>query len=178
HTRFSRDWSSDVCSSDLENFCIILMAQDLKTRLAKSKPYTAVDIAVRDADALATGQITDDAIARASNRVRASRRQIQAMAEVLRQKAGGLGVYDIEPDLDAMDFPLTWKGIEYARDVVAGRKLAGLHVQQACTRFLEMLDDPRFVFRWAKAERACRFIQQMPHAKGTWYNADGTKQTT
>lgn len=147
-------------------------------RIAQSKPYTAVERAAKDAQALADGTITDDAVARASARIRASRKQIQAMAEQLRQKAGGLGRYDIEPNLDAMDFPLTWQGIEYARAVVAGRLTAGLHVQQACTRFLEMLEDPRFVFRWGKAERACRFVQQMPHAKGTWYNADGTKQTT
>lgn len=62
----------------------------------------------------------------------------------------------------------------YARDVVAGKISVCLFIQQACQRHLDELErsktDPNFPYRFANdlAERACRFIQLLPHTKGKW----------
>ena len=59
---------------------------------------------------------------------------------------------------------------KYARDVLAGRVLAGEWVQLACERHIDDLDraDWHYVFDRQKAERACKFIQLLPHTKGKW----------
>lgn len=67
----------------------------------------------------------------------------------------------------------TNKANKYARDVVAGKIPACRYVRQACQRHLDDLaqeKDASFPYRFNKAaaERACKFIQQMPHTKGEW----------
>lgn len=58
----------------------------------------------------------------------------------------------------------------YARDVVAGRILACKWVRLACQRHLTDLGrtDWPYVFDAARAGRACRFIEALPHTKGEW----------
>lgn len=62
---------------------------------------------------------------------------------------------------------------KYARDVVGGRILACLYVKQACARHLNDSKASKaksypYRFDRDKAERACRFIQLLPHTKGEW----------
>jgi phage terminase large subunit-like protein len=62
---------------------------------------------------------------------------------------------------------------QYARDVVSGKVLACKWVRLACRRHLDNLetafrDDSKYAFDLAKAERACRFIELLPHVKGGW----------
>ncbi|MTI12048.1 terminase large subunit [Sansalvadorimonas verongulae] len=65
------------------------------------------------------------------------------------------------------------KANKYARDVVAGKVPGCRYVKQACQRHLDDLQqekDKGFKYRFNRtaAERACKFIQQMPHTKGEW----------
>ncbi|TCG08370.1 terminase [Paraburkholderia steynii] len=61
----------------------------------------------------------------------------------------------------------------YARDVIAGKVPAGKYVRGACARHLGDLEKSRdksysFVFDAAAGERACAFIEKLPHTKGKW----------
>jgi len=60
----------------------------------------------------------------------------------------------------------------YARDVVAGNVPAGKYVRLACKRFLGDLarDGEDWPYRYdaAKADRAVKFMELMPHTKGRW----------
>lgn len=61
----------------------------------------------------------------------------------------------------------------YARDVVAGRILAGKYIRLACQRHLDDLDwqgDEGFAFRFdpKKGAKVCAFIENLPHTKGKW----------
>lgn len=58
----------------------------------------------------------------------------------------------------------------YAENVVAGKVIAGRYVVLACKRFLEDLERTDWAYRYddAKADRAVRFMQLMPHTKGKW----------
>ncbi|MBG7462430.1 terminase large subunit [Pseudomonas aeruginosa] len=62
---------------------------------------------------------------------------------------------------------------QYASDVVGGGIVACRYVKHACQRFLNDLDrqgddDWPYVFDEAKADRAVKFMQLMPHTKGKW----------
>jgi phage terminase large subunit-like protein len=62
---------------------------------------------------------------------------------------------------------------EYARGVVAGEISACRWTQLACARHLrdlERAEAGKWAFRFdvAKAERACRFLELLPHVKGGW----------
>ncbi|EIU1655807.1 terminase large subunit [Pseudomonas aeruginosa] len=62
---------------------------------------------------------------------------------------------------------------QYASDVVGGGIVACRYVKLACQRFLNDLDrqgddDWPYVFDEAKADRAVKFMQLMPHTKGKW----------
>jgi phage terminase large subunit-like protein len=62
---------------------------------------------------------------------------------------------------------------DYARDVVAGRQIAGKLVRLACQRHLDGLRHQRekgYPYRLdaAKANKVCRFVELMPHVKGRW----------
>lgn len=63
--------------------------------------------------------------------------------------------------------------LKYARDVVSGEIVACKWVRLACKRHIDDLQRSKskdFLFRFdeAKANRACKFIQALPHAKGEW----------
>ncbi|MBL1438347.1 MAG: terminase large subunit [Rhodobacteraceae bacterium] len=62
---------------------------------------------------------------------------------------------------------------KYARDVISGEILAGKYIKLACQRHLDDLawqDDGEFAFRFdaEAADKACKFIELMPHTKGKW----------
>jgi phage terminase large subunit-like protein len=61
---------------------------------------------------------------------------------------------------------------QYARDVVERRILACKWVLLACKRHLDDLVRAKrgwnYIFDEAKANRACRFIECLPHTKGDW----------
>lgn len=61
----------------------------------------------------------------------------------------------------------------YAHDVVGGKVLACKWVKLACQRHLDDMKRSKdaaypFIFDPVKAERACKFIELMPHTKGRW----------
>jgi phage terminase large subunit-like protein len=60
--------------------------------------------------------------------------------------------------------------VEYANGVIAGEFSAGRFVVAACRRFLSDRDRTGWPYRFdeAAAERACRFIELLPHVKGIW----------
>lgn len=69
------------------------------------------------------------------------------------------------------DYTATAK--RYARDVVSGKIPAAKYVRLACHRHLDDLNwqkDKGFDYRFDKkaANRACAFIELMPHTKGKW----------
>ncbi len=70
----------------------------------------------------------------------------------------------------ADDFPLTYAGYQYARDVADGNINVCRYVRWTCERHIEEFDSgvEGYEFDAAKSERACRFIQLLPHVKGQW----------
>ncbi|MDR5777295.1 MULTISPECIES: terminase large subunit [unclassified Caballeronia] len=65
------------------------------------------------------------------------------------------------------------QGLQFARAVVRGKRLAGKYVQLACQRHLkELAASRKRDFRWkfdaAAAERKLALIELMPHVKGDW----------
>ncbi len=62
---------------------------------------------------------------------------------------------------------------KYARDIVAGRIPACRYVRLACQRHIDDLKSSKkksFPFKFDKeaAEKACKFVQMLPHTKGEW----------
>ena len=67
------------------------------------------------------------------------------------------------------DAPHTTDALTYAYDVINSHSPACKEEIQACQRFIDDLNsDFEFVYDTDKAERACRFIELMPHTKGKW----------
>lgn len=69
--------------------------------------------------------------------------------------------------------PLVNAANRYARDVVAGKVVAGAYVRKACARHLDDMRASKaktypFYFDAQAAERACAFIELLPHTKGKW----------
>ncbi len=69
--------------------------------------------------------------------------------------------------------PHVAKAEKYARDVVAGRVLAGKWVRLACQRHLSDRElakakDYPFIWRPEAGEKVCKFIEALPHTKGRW----------
>lgn len=58
----------------------------------------------------------------------------------------------------------------YARDVLSGHVPACGYVRLACQRFINDLarTDWPYIYDAAKADRAVRFMEKMPHTKGKW----------
>ena len=57
---------------------------------------------------------------------------------------------------------------QYAEDVTEGRIVSGKYVKLACQRFLDDLKRDDIVFREAEAQKACNFMETLPHVKGHW----------
>ena len=67
------------------------------------------------------------------------------------------------------DYPHSFDALSYAFDVVNGHRLACIDIKQACQRFIDDLQNlDGYVYDVDKAEKVCRFIEQMPHTKGRW----------
>lgn len=65
------------------------------------------------------------------------------------------------------------KANKYAQDVVSGKIAACRYIKKACQRHLDDLEKQRdlafpYYFDSEKAEKACKFIQYLPHTKGNW----------
>jgi phage terminase large subunit-like protein len=60
--------------------------------------------------------------------------------------------------------------LNYAVDVANGEISACLYIVQACVRFLDDLErsDWCWIFDPDRANRACRFMELLPHTKGAW----------
>lgn len=63
--------------------------------------------------------------------------------------------------------------LKYCSDVISGAVPAGKYVRLACERHLKDLEkskDPKYPyeFNFEKGERACKFIELLPHTKGQW----------
>ena len=72
-----------------------------------------------------------------------------------------------------MAFPAVNQANKYARDIIAGKIPACRYVILACQRHLNDLEQakkPDYPYKFDRelAEKACKFIQQMPHTKGEW----------
>ena len=78
-----------------------------------------------------------------------------------------------------MKTPHVEKALRYVREVVGGKRLACQWVRLACQRHLDDLarskrKDFPYRFDIAKAERACRFAELLPHVKGHWASPNST----
>lgn len=72
-----------------------------------------------------------------------------------------------------MASPFSAASRRYARDVVSGKVLACKWTRLSCERFLRDLQEskkPSYPYKYAAAhaEKACRFIELLPHIKGQW----------
>lgn len=79
-----------------------------------------------------------------------------------------------------MKHPHVTKALQYARKVVSGKIPACRWVKRACQRHLDDLKrkDWPYTFDPAKAEKACRFAELLPHVKGHWAMPSPGKSTT
>lgn len=67
------------------------------------------------------------------------------------------------------DYPHSRSALSYSYDVVNGHRLGCKEEIQACQRFIDDLESlDGFIYDVEKAEKACRFIEQLPHTKGKW----------
>lgn len=65
------------------------------------------------------------------------------------------------------------KANKYAQDIVSGKIAACRYIKKACQRHLDDLEKQNelafpYHFDSEKAEKACKFIQYLPHTKGEW----------
>jgi len=67
------------------------------------------------------------------------------------------------------DYPHSLDAYVYANQVVKDRIPACKDIKRACQRFIDDLTkDFQYNFDGAKAEKACKFIEKLPHTKGKW----------
>ena len=67
------------------------------------------------------------------------------------------------------DYPHSQDALGYAYDVVNGHRVGCKEETQACQRFIDDLQHLEgYVYDAEKAEKACRFIEKLPHTKGKW----------
>ncbi len=59
---------------------------------------------------------------------------------------------------------------QYALDIIGGEIPACKYVRLSCQRFLDDLERDDLVFDEVAAQRACNFIENLPHTKGKWFN--------
>ncbi|MCP4366329.1 MAG: terminase large subunit [Planctomycetes bacterium] len=66
-------------------------------------------------------------------------------------------------------YPHSQAALAYAYDVTTGHKPACREEKQACQRFIDDLQGlDGYFYAVDKAEKACRFIEKLPHVKGKW----------
>lgn len=69
-----------------------------------------------------------------------------------------------------VDYEYSRDAYKYAARVVKGHQPACQETRQACQRFLDDFEreDFPYIYDIEKAEKACRFIERLPHTKGQW----------
>lgn len=67
-----------------------------------------------------------------------------------------------------MKLPHSQAALRYAQQVVGGKIPAGKYHKLACKRFLGDLKRKDLVFEEKAAQRACQFIEALPHVSGIW----------
>ena len=66
-------------------------------------------------------------------------------------------------------YPYSQSALTYAYNVANGHRPGCKEERQACQRFIDDLQHLEgYHYDVAKAESACKFIEQMPHTKGKW----------
>lgn len=70
--------------------------------------------------------------------------------------------------IDKKKYPNCYEGHQYALDVISGKEIAGVHVINACNRYLRDIENPQFELRLEVAERFLRLVQQFEHVIGHW----------
>ena len=60
------------------------------------------------------------------------------------------------------------RATKYAKDIVGGKIPACRLTVLACQRFLSDLESKKWKLNRDRAERACEFVELMPHVKGKW----------
>ena len=72
-------------------------------------------------------------------------------------------------------YPFSKKADDYARDVVSGNQPACEWIKLICQRHLDDLKGHElYQYDVEKAERVCKFIELIPHAKGPWSKGGAT----
>lgn len=68
------------------------------------------------------------------------------------------------------DFPHCKEALQYCLDIISGEISSCSSVWNACKRHLKDLKRPdfKYTFDLEKAEKACNFIELLPHTKGRW----------
>ena len=67
------------------------------------------------------------------------------------------------------DYPYSHDALSYAYDVVKRHRAASKEIIQACQRFIDDLTrDFKYTYDVDLAEKACAFIEKLPHTKGKW----------
>ncbi len=67
------------------------------------------------------------------------------------------------------DAPYTQRALAYAYDVVNGHKASSKVERQSCERFINDLQHLQgYLYDITRAEKACIFIETLPHTKGKW----------
>lgn len=65
-------------------------------------------------------------------------------------------------------YPHCLKAWDYANDVLDGTVIACRYVKLAAQRFLDDLERDDLYLDYEEAERACNFVEHLPHVKGKW----------
>lgn len=65
-------------------------------------------------------------------------------------------------------YPHCLKAWDYANDVLDGTVIACRYIKLAAQRFLDDLERDDLYFDYEEAERACNFVEHLPHVKGKW----------
>lgn len=107
-----------------------------------------------------------EASAIAERRAHGRLRQSAAVQASIERRNMSFDEYDINPLEGA--YPAVDKAMQYAKAVSAGKLPACRFAKQAAKRFLAMLDREDMIYNPYEAQRACNFIQAMPHVKGRW----------
>lgn len=67
--------------------------------------------------------------------------------------------------------PFVARAVAYAQQVLSGEELACRWIKLAAKRFISDLERTDLVLNQDAADRACKFIERLPHIKGRWAKA-------
>lgn len=75
---------------------------------------------------------------------------------------------NLENPFDPFETPYCYTGHQYAIDVVEGRIPNCIYIIGACKRYLKDLEEKKYPFDTARAERYLRLVQKFEHTSGVW----------